>query len=257
MKPQWIAIPLLAILLILLIGAAAGPLWVANITMPLRLQAVRAAQAVSNFSSWMGDVRKLTQDRDNLATERNQLLAQVADLQSEKQENEALKKQIESNTSINKQLIMAHTAGLSQQGDSSYLLIDKGAREGLTAGQMVLSDGVLVGRIKQTADHSSLVQLPLSLDNTIPVVIRHGDSTTKGVVQGSFNLTAQLNQVLPTDQLQQGDIIETSADGSMYQPGLVVGKVGPVSKGNNQLFQTAPVVLLWDIRKLEYVFILK
>ena len=257
MKPQWIAIPLLAILVILLVGAAAGPLWVVNVTMPLRLQAVHTAQAISNFSSWVGDVQKLTIDRDNLVKERNQLLAQVAELQVDKRENSVLKKQIESSTSVNKQIIMAHTAGLSQQGDASYLLIDKGSKDGLAAGQMVLSDGVLVGRLKQTADHSALVQLPLSLGNIIPVAIRHGDSVTKGIVEGSFNLTAQLNQVLPTDQLQEGDVIETSADGSMYQPGLVVGKVGPVSKSSSQLFQTAPVVLLWDIRKLEYVFVIK
>jgi rod shape-determining protein MreC len=257
MKPQWIALPLLGVLILLLIGLAAGPLWVANITIPLRLEASNLTRTVASFGSWFGDVRKLSQDRDTLAKERNQLLSQVAQLQADKRESEAIKKEFNIDTKTSKSIIIAHAAGLSQQANTSYLLLDKGSLDGIAVGQVVLSDGALVGKIKNVASRSALVQLPLSLGNTVPVVIRHDQSITKGVVEGSFNLTAQLTQVLPTEELHQGDVIQTSADGGIYPPGIIVGKVGAIDKSANQVFQSASVELLWDINKIELVFVVK
>lgn len=257
MKPQLIALPLTAILMILVIGVWAGPLWVADATMPLRINLTQSIRSISGFGSWFQDIQKLRQDREQLIKERNQLLAKMTDLQSAQRENEALKKQINSNKNISNNIIMAHTAGITQQGNTSFLLIDKGRQQGVSQGQIVLSDGILVGRISQVSQQSALVQLPISLGTTVPAVIRHGQAVTKGVIEGNFNLTAKLAQVLPTDELHEGDTIETSADGGIYPPGIVIGKVGAITKKDNQLFQSAPVVLLWDVRKLEFVFVAK
>ncbi len=255
MKPQLIAAPLLIVLVVLLIGIAAGPLWVANNTMPFRLAVTNSVRNLAGFTTWFSDIKQLTRDRDRLATERNKLLAQVSQLQADQRENQALKKALGLYTNDKKDIIMAQTAGLVQQDNTSYLLINKGSRDKLQIGQIVQSEGILVGRVKQIADRTSLIQLPTSLGSAIPVNIRHGEQVTKGVVEGNYNLTAKLTQVLPTDELVEGDTIETSADGGLYPAGIVVGKVGQINNQPNQVFQTATVNLLWDIRKLEFVFI--
>jgi rod shape-determining protein MreC len=254
-KPQWVAVPLVAILALLLVGIWAGPLWVANLTLPLRLQTAQAVRSIADFGSWFKDIGQLRSDNEQLVKQRNQLLAQVADLQSAERENQAIKKQFHLHKSSDKTIKVAHSAGLSQQGNVSYLLIDQGRDQGVQVGQIVLSDGVLVGRIQQVDQHTSLVQLPISLGSTVPVVIRHGQAVIKGVVEGSFNLTARLTQVLPTDTLEPNEVIETSADGGVYPPGIVVGQVGAVTKKDSQVFQSASVNLLWDIRQLEIVFV--
>lgn len=257
MKPQYLAVPLGAVLLLLVIGVVLGPMWVTDTTVPWRVQVSGFARSVAGFGDWLEDVKKLRSDREQLVAERNKLLAEVADLQAEKRENEAIKKQFNIDTTNTKNIIMTHTAGLQQQGSNTYLLIDKGSADGLKKDQVVLSNGVLVGKISQVGQHSANVQLLTSLGTTVPVVIRHGQNVTKGVVEGSFNLTAKLSQVLPTDQLNAGDTIETSADGGLYPAGIVVGKVGAITKKDNQAFQTASVSLLWDPAKLELVFVSK
>lgn len=255
MKPQFIAIPLAVALTAALIGVWAGPLWVAEITMPLRQGAAQVSRNVGGFGAWLEDVQQLRRDRESLQKERNQLLAELSRLDAVERENRALKEQYKIGQSETKNSIVAHTAGLTQEGNASLLLIDQGSSAGVKAGQMVLSQGVLVGRIFKVGERSALVELPISLGATVPVVVRHGDNVTKGVVEGNFNLTARLTQVLPTEELKSGDVIETSSDGNVYPPGLVVGKVGTVSKSDAQLFQSASVTLLWDIKALELVFV--
>jgi rod shape-determining protein MreC len=255
MKPPQIAIPLVLILAILIIGISAGPMWVADTTAPVRVTIASLMRSVSGFGGWFEDVKKLQKNRDELAKERNQLLAEVATLQAAKRENEAIKKQFNIDKSQSKHIIMAHTAGIVRQGDIAYLLIDKGGVDGLEEGQLATSNGVLVGRIKQLGKHSALLELPISMGSKVPVVIRHGHQVTKGVIEGNFNLTAKLTQVLPTDTLAKGDVILTSADGGIYPSDIVVGKVGEITQKDSAVFKTAAVELLWDIDQLEHVFI--
>ena len=255
MKPQLIALPLCVALILLIIGIAAGPMWVADFTMPLRVKATSAVRSFTGFGAWLEDIEKLQKDRDDLVKERNKLLAKVSDLEAAKRENEALKKNFNIDTNTSKRIIMAHTAGLSHKGDVAYMLINQGSRQGVAVGQLAISNGVLVGRVTEVGKNSALLQLPISLGSTVPVRIRHGEQVTKGVVEGQFNLSAQLTQVLPTDKLETGDIIETSADGGVYPPGIVVGKVGSISQKDSAVFKTAAVELLWDIDQLEHVFI--
>jgi rod shape-determining protein MreC len=255
MKPQYIAVPLLILLVVSIIGVWAGPLWVAEVTMPFRQGAAQASRNVGGFGAWLEDVQTLRRDRESLQKERNQLLAKLAKLNAVERENRALKEQYKIGQSTTKNSIVAHTAGLTQEGNASLLLIDQGSAAGVKVGQMVLSQGVLVGRIAKVGERSALVELPISLGAAVPVVVRHESGVTKGVVEGNFNLTAKLTQVLPTEELKVGDVLETSSEGNAYVPGLVVGKVGSISKSDAQLFQTASVTLLWDIKTLELVFV--
>ena len=52
------------------------------------------ARQVGQYWSWIGDVQRLSQQQDELAEERNKLLAELARLQATERENQALREQL-------------------------------------------------------------------------------------------------------------------------------------------------------------------
>ncbi len=258
MKPTYIAIVLGILLLIMVIALPIGPGWLTSVTLPVRNGVTEVFASGWRFVHWFGDIGGLSEERDELAGERNRLLSRVAELEAAERQNVALRRQLEAEgIEIKGRLLVAQTAGVVDQGGVSLILINKGSADGIKEGQAVLSDGVLVGRIRRVSERSATVQPPQSLGSIIPVSIRYGSEVTKGVVEGNYNLTTQLNQVLLEEKLEEGSIILTSGEGGTYPANLVVGKVGTVRREASQLFQSAEVELLWDIGQLETVFVLQ
>lgn len=251
-------IPILAvILLILVVFLPFGPSWITDTTAPIRGGAVGAARQVEQYWSWIGDVQRLSQQQDELAAERNKLLAELTKLQAIERENQALRQQLSLGKKVDQSLTLAKSAGIIERGNEKYLLITSGSADGVKVGQIALANQVLVGKVKEVEEHSSIIEMPQTSNSIIPVVIRRDDEVTKGVVRASFNLTARIDQVLPDEKLQKGDTIITSGEGGTYPPDIVVGKVGEVEKSDQQVFQSASISIPWEITELETIFIIK
>lgn len=229
-----------------------------GVTLPVRQGVSGLVAGVGGFAAWFGDVQGLAGERDELAVERNELLARLAELEGVERENESLRRQLGADKALaDRDYVVARMSGQLNQGGVNLLLIDKGSVDGVEEGAVVMVDGVMVGRVRKVAAHSATVQPPQSLGSVIPIVIHYGGQVTKGVVEGSYNLTARLTQVLPDERLEQGSTIVTSGEGGTYPANLVVGKVGAVDNRDNQVFQSAEVELLWRVDELESVLVLR
>ncbi len=251
-------IPILAILLLgLVIFLPFGPGWLTTATMPIRATAVDVVRQVGEYWSWIGDVRQLSQGQEQLAQERNKLLAKLAKLEAVERENEALRQQLKLGKKVDQSLKVTKSAGVIERGSEKYLLITSGSSDGIEVGQIALVDQVLVGKVAQVQEHSSIIALPQTSSSVIPVVIRHEGGVTKGVVKANFNLTARIDQVLPDERLVKGDTILTSGEGGTYPADIVVGTVGEVAASDQQVFQSASIVIPWSIAELETIFIVE
>lgn len=253
-----ILIPILAtILLLLIIFLPFGPHWLTGVTAPIRGGVVDLTRQVGQYWSWIGDVRILSQRQEDLATERNLLQAEVARLKAVERENEALRQQLSLGKKVNQSLKLVKSAGIIERGGEKYLLITAGSEDGIKVGQVVLASQVLVGKVKYVDNHRSLIEMPQTANSVIPVVIRHDDGITKGVVKANFNLTARIDQVLPDEILREGDVILTSGEGGVYPADIVVGKVGTVERSDQHVFQSASIVIPWEIAELETIFVVE
>ena len=257
MKTNTLIPILVVILLVLVVFLPFGPSWVTDTTAPIRGGVVGVARQVGQYWSWIGDVQRLSQQQDKLAAERNKLLAELAKLQATERENQALREQLSLGKKVEQSLILAKSAGIIERGNEKYLLITSGSVDGIKVGQIALANQVLVGKVKEVGEHSSVIEMPQTSNSIIPVIIRLDDGVTKGVVKASFNLTARIDQVLPDEKLQKGDTIVTSGEGGTYPPDIVVGKVGEVERSDQQVFQSASISIPWEIAELETLFIIK
>jgi rod shape-determining protein MreC len=250
---KWAIVAAIIVAILTLITVTRGPLWAVDATVGLRQTLASGMRAMVAYVSWYGDVPRLGREHQRTTADRNMLAAEVVRLQAVERENQLLRQQLNVMGDRQQRQVVAQVAGTAQQGPATYLLINRGLKDGIRDGQIVLSNGVLVGKTKTVGQTTATVVLPQSLGSTIPVIIHSKQATARGIVEGDYNLSAKLNQVLLSDTLEEGAFIVTTAEGGAWPPNLVVGKVGPIQQGQAGTFKSATVQLLWDLNQLEFI----
>ena len=152
----------------------------------------------------------------------------------------------------------AMVVGLSEQ-----MRIDKGEKDNVLPGMMVVSENILVGKIISVGQDYSLVQLPVTPGVKIPVMIKSSDSSgikARGLLVGQYGNNLILDRVLQEEEINKGDIVTTSGEGlpagrQGWLPDLVIGQISEVLPKSAEIFQKAQVKPLVDYNELRIVFI--
>jgi len=135
--------------------------------------------------------------------------------------------------------------------------IDLGKDQGVENKMMVIglkrdqiNNGVVIGRVEKTNLMSAEVQLLTTNELELNGVT---SSLAKGVIKGDGE-SIEFQEVILADQLVENDLVLTEGkDG--WLPGLVVGRVGQITKVDTAVFQKAKIKPILDIRQLEQVFV--
>ncbi len=195
-----------------------------------------------------------------LKKQNSQLLAAAAHQKELVNENRALRDQFSATELPPKQLLPAAvissqsvTAGITIPTE---IIIDKGAKDGVMPGLVVVYKDVLVGQVIRVSDHRATVKLVNSTESSIPA--KTSKTNALGIVKGQDDAML-LEAVLLSDTLESGDTLITKGDvdeqGKGYPPGLLIGKITAVHKKASSLFQAAEVVPLLDANRLIMVFV--
>jgi rod shape-determining protein MreC len=134
------------------------------------------------------------------------------------------------------------------------LLIDKGTADGLRVGLPVLADQGVVGRIIETAWHSSRVLLLIDDNSNIDALIQR--SRTQGILQGAGSAGYHLKYISRVEEVRTGDVVLSSGLAGVFPKGLLLGVVSGVSRKEGGLFQKIDVSPAVDFGKLEEVMAL-
>ena len=119
------------------------------------------------------------------------------------------------------------------------LMIDSGKVDGISQGQAVTSDGVLVGVIDKVKKNTSEVILVRDQHFRLPVRIQ--DTQVDGLLRGDIS-TGVIDRVTTISPLERGMLVVTSDLGGFVPAGIVVGKVGVVQETDSNVFYKAQVV---------------
>ena len=165
-----------------------------------------------------------------------------------KSENAILKSQFRETPELAASLLPAGVVGFER-----YLLLDKGAKEGVKAGQTVLYKQLLVGKINKVFDHQS--QVLLLTDPSAKITVISTKNKSKGVLEGTFGTGLTLTHVVSADSLEPEETLETWG-GQDYPERFLAGKILEIAKKESELFKTAKVAPLVDYNKLTTVFVL-
>lgn len=174
-----------------------------------------------------------------------------------KEENKALREQLGVSLEKGKVEIMARVLGEKTEGEKVFLLLNKGQIDGVEVGDTVLYRKFLVGKVVEVGKKQAQVLPIFSNESRVPVAVLSAEKRVNGLVVGKYNSQIKLIEVLQEETLGSGDLVISSGAAGTYPVGLLIGKVSKIEQDENKLFQEASLLMFWEVKNLQNVFILK
>ncbi len=204
-----------------------------------------------------------TSELERLRSENRALQIALAKQQELEREIAALQAQFTTTTVLPQKLLPAQIVGIKSfiPGFSlpSEVILDRGERDGVIIGQVVMSQEIVVGKVVRVSPHASLVEL--STKEGFSVTAKTSKTNAAGILRGQGSSLMILDNILLSDKLEEGDIVlskgSVNEKGFGIPPDLTLGKIISINKKSSELFQSAEVAPLFDITKLTTVFILQ
>ena len=213
---------------------------------------------ISNFVKSIEQSQKERAENERLRKKIKELMAENIKLKQVEEENKRLRRalKIEPRSDFNFFLSRIISKDIIS---SDSILIKGGAEDGIKVGMPVVTpEMVLVGRIEETLDRFSRVQLIFSKGFSFDVeILKEGNQgPIYGLIKGRGGFKIFLDNVPLKAEIKEKDVLTTAALGGIFPRGLLVGEVKRVSESNVQPFQVAEVSPFLDIKDLRELFII-
>ncbi|MFH1866929.1 MAG: rod shape-determining protein MreC [Patescibacteria group bacterium] len=196
--------------------------------------------------------KNLKKENQELREKLAQEVTDQAQLQSLIKENDILRQQLDLLPSYEFVSIGVEIIGRRQDEVATSYLINKGSRNGIKIGMPVITKGVLVGNVIQAQPSMAqiaLVNSPLHLV-TAEVI---NEKSSRGVVEGEFNLAVRLKLVSSVEELLPGQLVITSGLDELVPRGLVIGSIASVERQEGDFFQSAILTPPLEIDKVRFL----
>lgn len=199
------------------------------------------------------DLRRVRQENDTLRLENLQLRAAVQALGETRGENARLRQLLGYAESQPGPEIPARVVGVNPVAKLLSVRISRGENDGVMRGMSAVTPDGIVGQVVRST--GGYADVALVTDPQSRVAVRVQRSRARGTAVGSGNGPLKLENMLRTEDVENGDLIITSGTDGVYPPGLVVGRVMNLEKKEHGMFQRAEIVPAVDISRLEEVLV--
>jgi len=181
-------------------------------------------------------------ERQELITQNRQLNKQLLDTAASvqtqaalREENQRLRHLLEATRGRAYTFKFAEMIRVDLDPFSHKVWIDRGALEGVYAGQAVIDGLGIVGQVENVLRHSSSVRLISDPDHALPVQINRTGLRTVAFGSGETSHLLMPNVPLQAD-ISPGDMVVTSGLGDRFPPGFPVGEVEQVQRDGGETF---------------------
>ena len=229
-----------------------------KIVMPIQNGLTYLKNRVKGNSAFFVNVNNLKQENESLISKNTELEEKLRELESIKAENESLKQYLNLTEKYSDYTtIPADVINRDISNYSKNIVINVGENDGVKEGMTVIAAEGLVGHIISVTKATAKVQTIIdSSSSTSSVMSTSRDSIVcKGILGEDKKLKAMY---IPTDAtVSQGDTIETSGQGGIYQKGIYIGTVEKVENTTDLTNRYALVSTAVNFKKLETVLVIK
>jgi rod shape-determining protein MreC len=230
---------LLAIALIIVDGRVRAletvRLGVSVVLYPLQQAMLVPGRLFGQIGEYVTSVAHLSRENERLQRESVERAQELTRSQQLSAENQHLRKLLGARDRLTLPAVTGQVLYESRDRFSRKLVLDKGAADGLRAGQPVIDDAGVVGQVTRVFPMTAEVTLLTDKDQTIPVqLLRNG---LRGVAYGGVEPgTLDLRFMAANADINQGDVAVTSGLDGLYPAGLPVASVARVERSVKEQF---------------------
>jgi cell shape-determining protein MreC len=243
-----------------IVGAAAEPIayWTNGVS-----------SSINNSFGAVSDIFTLRDQNNALRIDNARLQAQNSLVALLAKERDALKTQLALGAA-NQKLVEVEVINSGVYGQSEYLIINKGSRDGLASGQKAVSGNIFVGLLDEVNEQTSRVVLPYARTMNLKVKIVNADYTgdtvdkiTAEMAKATFgySVTAGTSSGVRAENIAQGFDLKVGQtaviDDEKVGQFLVLGKVSKVESQASDPNKAALVDAALNYYDLKYIFIVK
>jgi len=226
---------------------------VIGLTAPVQRGLIAVIDGVKAVVFGYIDLRGVRERNEVLSAENLQLRAALRALGETRAENERLRSLLGYAEVVPGPELPARVVGVNPVSKLLSVRINRGEDEGVFRGMSVVTPDGIVGQVVRAT--GGWADVALVTDPESRVAVRVQSSRARGTAAGTGKGPLRLENMLRTEDVQEGDLIITSGTDGVYPPGLVVGRVTRLEKKEHGMFLGGEVEPAVDTTRLEEVLV--
>lgn len=226
--------------------------------MPIQNALTHLKNKVKGNDEFFSNIEKLKAENEELQKRNSELEKQLRELEIIKAENSTLKeymKMAEKYTEYT--TVPAYIINKDISNFSNIIVINVGSDDGVEPNMTVISEAGLVGHIISVTKNTAKVQTIVDSASAVSAVV----STSRDgiILKGQLDSNKDLKATyIPAEiSLVQGDSVETSGMGGIYEKGILIGKIKEIINTKNITNRYAIIETAVNFDKIETVLVIK
>ena len=213
------------------------------------------AKPITTVVHTLGSMRQIVADNRSLEQTVADLRNRQVVMEQLQLENELLKKELEYKAKSPYQLQSCAILSMDPQNTTDAMILGCGHETGIKVGQAVVSQGYLLAKIVHVGNQTSTAVLITNNQSTIDAKI--SKNNVEGVVKGSFGSGLMFDLVSQSAETNENDLVVTGGVDPNIPKNILIGQIGQVISGSNDLFKRLTLVSPVRPNLIDYVFVVK
>src|SRR3954470_17160921 len=221
----------------------------------------RPANYIAGFFGNVKDLQNTYVENKELRSRLDELAQLKADVQTLTEENNEFRDILDKKDSLSDyKQIQATVIGRNPDRWDELIIINKGSTNGIKRDMAVITSTGLIGKVKNSRQFTSTIQLLSSTDATNRVSAEIvGEQKYYGQIEG-FDRERErllLKRIPYEAKIEKGQLVQTSGMGGVFPAQLIIGTVEEVVPDEYGLTQTAYVKPGANFYDIEHVMVVK
>ncbi|MGR3310798.1 MAG: rod shape-determining protein MreC [Candidatus Brocadiales bacterium] len=151
--------------------------------------------------------------------------------------------------------VVATVIGYDVSDFRKSIIIDAGSKHGVVMDNVVISDGVLVGRISKLGNSSSRVQLITDPASRVPARVL--ETRNRGIVEGTSTPRCRLKYIPRAAKVKENHKVVSSGVGDIFPEAIYIADVVKSVVKEDEPFRHIELLPRMNLSKLEVVIVIR
>ncbi len=207
-------------------------------------------KGAENIFSYFSSVSLLNKTNADLKNQVIALREENALLEQYKLENNVLKQELDYRSGAPFKLVLASVVGYDTAANSDAMVIAAGMGQGVSTGDAVVAQGVLIGEISEADAYTSKVLL--LTDPSVKLEAGISGTGDNGILRGDYS-GITLGMISQAAQISKGQEVISAGLSGKIPSGLLIGTIGDIKSNKSDLLQSATVLSSAELSNLSLV----